>query len=381
MSLHNRLAKHGTALKMASGLSGDSINRISFRNGDWSLIKADGTTIDISTKYLDLVLLDANPNTSYQYYSKGFTAGVAVPPDCFSHNAAHIPSVNCGSPQAESCAKCDKRRWDSDTNEETGKQRPACSARKMLAVMPVLTPHDGMDEAYAAEMANPSVYQLNIPPASLKNFRGYMQEVSRLAHPTGNRPLEPFDFITRVTFAKGQNISGQILVFNRQSEPFPDEDLEFIADLLDSGQCDTYTLVHDEPRVGALVAPARQEQIAAPAARPAHAPALHAPTPRQNQQAAATVRQVEAQASHAVPDAPVRAPAQQARMAQAVQAARGAPAPQARVPQASGFRPSQATPAARGAALAANAPAFNRAASIADAQLEGELDLLFDGTE
>jgi len=81
-------------------------------------------------------------------------------PDCFSLDALR-PDPQASSPQCETCAACPNNAFGSgkDQNGNASKGK-ACTDNKILAV-------------YAAG----AVYQLKIPPASLKNYRLYLDQV------------------------------------------------------------------------------------------------------------------------------------------------------------------------------------------------------------
>lgn len=248
--LHARLARHNTTLNMINGLGGGGVNRLNIKNSRFVLESADGEKIEVDTLYLDVVLLVGNPNVSKQYYEGAYTGAAGVAPTCYSHNGVG-PSTGASMPQAKTCAECPHNRWGTSTEQDgsAGKGK-ACQDRKLVAFI-------------ATKYAGKS-YQLNLPPASLTNLYAYIKDLTKGVHAAG-RPLEPFDFITRITF--DSNKRGQVLQFSKGAQ-LGDKQLEFVASLLESDQTAELIQLHDKPRV-ALPAPAH----AAPAQIEAPAPA------------------------------------------------------------------------------------------------------------
>lgn len=261
LSINERLAKHNTGLKITSGIApGGGVNRVGIRNGYWSLIGSDGETINITERYLDVILLVGNPNMSKVYYEGAFTGEDGIAPTCHSHNGVG-PSVSAAKPQASTCNECILNQWNTAKRSDgTPGKGKACGDRKLIAI--IATKHPG------------KTYKLDIPPASLQNLFAYVQEIMKLGHASG-RPMEPFDFVSRLEFDPTK--TGQVITFKRGGQ-LTDPQLVYIADVLDSGQVEGLLELHDKPRA-ALPAPKAAPQVEAPKQRqaPAAAPSGQGP--------------------------------------------------------------------------------------------------------
>jgi hypothetical protein len=157
-------------------------------------------------------------------------------------------------------------------------------------------------------------YKLDVPPTSLQNLGAHVKNIARFAHPTGGRPLEPFDVVTRVTFDAGA--SGQVLLFDAKfttpdgradaSKLMGDQHLKFIADLLDSDQTAALIEKNDKPHQGGLAKPDNRTQVSPPARNVPTQAQIAAPDARDRMAAAkAQVAQGRAEATKA-PVAPVQ---------------------------------------------------------------------------
>ncbi len=247
MSLHDRLARHSSALAVTSNLTSGKINSVGIRNGVFTLRKADGSEFEPSEKHLDVVILTGNPNLSKQWYEKAYdsTTGEGKLPDCWSHNGVG-PSTGAANPQHATCLGCPRNQWGTATrNDGTAAKGKACSDRKLLAVIPIAHGRD--------------VFQLAVPPASLANLFAYIRDLVKSPHASG-RPMEPFDFVTRLTFDRTK--TGQVLLFARGAQ-LDDNSLNFVADALDAGQHTPVLMLDDKP-IAALPASAAPAQLAAP---------------------------------------------------------------------------------------------------------------------
>ena len=95
---------------------------------------------------LEVVIINALPKVSREYYSTEYEEGNTRLPDCWS-NMGDKPEEGCESPQASSCAMCPQ-----NVKGSGGGERRACKFQRRLAVM---VPGDN------------NVYQWKIPAGSL----------------------------------------------------------------------------------------------------------------------------------------------------------------------------------------------------------------------
>jgi hypothetical protein len=240
-----RLAKHNSALTVLNGITSGGVDRISIKNSFFTLIDADGTKTEVATRHLDVIILVGNPNVSHQYFEGPYDPANDKGPDCYSHNGVG-PSTGCSKPQHITCAGCPKNEWGTGKKSDgTPSEGKACSERKLLAV--------------SVGVAKGKAYQLNVPTTSLKNLYTYIREVCKTSR--GAYPMEPYDVFTRITFDSTK--SGQVLMFQNIKE-VPEASMNYIADLLDSGQTSDLISLGDKPRA-ALPAPAKVAELAAPA--------------------------------------------------------------------------------------------------------------------
>jgi hypothetical protein len=161
---------------------GGQPNHISIKGNRFTLVSADGEKIELQTLFFDCIIVGHNPNMSQSYYEGAYDPLQVdfKPPDCWADNGVG-PSTNAGSPQAPTCAVCDKKKWGSDTSNLTGKGKPACQSSRKLAVF-----------------YGDTIYQLKVTPGSFKNWNSYVKYLG----PAGvQNPLNYEDVITRVSFA------------------------------------------------------------------------------------------------------------------------------------------------------------------------------------
>jgi hypothetical protein len=232
-NVHDRLAKHSTALAVLNGIAAGGVNRISIKGSAFTLIAADGEKNEVQTRYLDVVILVGNPNVSKQYFAGAYDPTKDAGPDCFSHNGVG-PSSQCSKPQHHECATCPMNQWGTGKKSDgTPSDGKACSDRKLLAVIPTAKEYAG------------KAYQLNVPTTSLRNLYTYVKDLCKTVH-AGGHPMEPYHVITRLTFDSTK--PGQVLIFTR-GQDLQEAHLNYVADLLDSGQTDELISIGDKPKV------------------------------------------------------------------------------------------------------------------------------------
>jgi hypothetical protein len=248
-------ASRGLGASLTQGLGGAQMPaHISIKGNRFTLVDAAGNEKPHNMLDLDVVIVDANPALSKVYYADAYdpTATEYKPPTCFSDNGIG-PSSQALTPQHSNCATCPHNIWGSSTSKVTGKQTKACSDTKKLAVF---VPHLGQDV----------VFQLRIPPASLKNLKTYAQSLS--GNSIGDRPVEPADVVTKLTFdAQTQG------VLNFAPVSFIDETVAGWIDKLDTdGRSAAIVGRTDTVHTGVLAAQPAPQAIAPP--QPAPQPAF-----------------------------------------------------------------------------------------------------------
>jgi len=240
-----RLAKHNSALTVLNGIASGGVDRISIKNSVFTLVDADGTKTEVATRHLDVIILVGNPNVSRQYFEGAYDPTKDSGPDCYSHNGVG-PSTGCSKPQNATCEGCQWNQWGSGKkNGGSPSEGKRCAERKLLAV--------------SVGVAKGKAYQLNVPTTTLRNLYTHIKEVCKGTR--GAYPMEPYDVFTRITFDSTK--PGQVLLFQNMKE-VPESSMNYIADLLDSGQTADLISLNDKVRAS-LPAPARVMEIEGPA--------------------------------------------------------------------------------------------------------------------
>ena len=154
--------------------------RIGIKSARFRLQQPQGEEIVVPTLHLDVIIVDANPNglSKTFYLGKYDPNGEQTAPDCYSDNGVG-PSSRAAKPQCGTCAACPKNAWGSKI-ADNGSQIKACSDTKKVAVIMADNP-DG------------PVYELRVPPASLKNWATYVQSLD-------SRGIPAAGVVTRLTF-------------------------------------------------------------------------------------------------------------------------------------------------------------------------------------
>lgn len=257
---------------MQAGLTQPQPPRISIRNAMFSLVDAGGTEQILQLfdqqfgRYIDVVIIGANSNKSRQYYAGPYDPENSAGPDCFSDNGV-APSSASSSPQSPTCASCPNAAWGSKISAKTNKGIPACSTKKKLAVI-------------ACNDPSQFVYNLTIPPASLKNITLLAQMLAKhtVTDAEGPRPVGPADVVTRVYFDQANQ--GELLFtpmgYHEHLYPYIEE---LIEQAYESGVIDVVTGKNDQPYQGALPAPQPQQQLAPPPQQFQQPPQMQAPPP------------------------------------------------------------------------------------------------------
>jgi hypothetical protein len=139
-------------------------------------LKENGEESRIEAFSINVVLLRSRQNLSKTFYLRNFTPGQEpMSPDCASENGIKPTSGDCQ--QHTQCAGCPQNEFGTSKNADgsIGKGK-ACKDSKILAVL-----YKG------------GIYQLKVPPASLKGFGSYMTLLA-------SRGLLPLSVMTNISF-------------------------------------------------------------------------------------------------------------------------------------------------------------------------------------
>ena len=248
------------ALEGQQGLGGGNpVPFLSIKSQQFAAVDVQGGRIavgkiDPKGQYVDVVVVDLNPHVSKRYYNTSFDPQATdyLPPACWSDNGVG-PSSQAAEPQSPTCVSCEHNKWGSKISA-SGSEIKACSDRKKVGVLV------GDLEA---------VFMLDIPPASLKNWKNVCQLVA-----THGANLNMMNL--RIRF--DPSVQG-VLIF----EPtgwIDQATAEHILSL-DDAKLATITGRNDTPKQGALPAPAAPvAQIASKAPEPFIPPAPAQPAPQ-----------------------------------------------------------------------------------------------------
>jgi hypothetical protein len=165
--------KHVPVKSGAEGITA-GFSRIAYKGKTWALIHQgqrhvfirpdDGTALP----YLDVVIVGVNKNISKQYYPPGTYQEDSInPPTCAAVNG-DVPDPGVPIPQAKSCGMCRHNEW---LPNRKGKE---CQDHKRVAV--ILLPDMKTRPALGAPVLDPVF--LKIPPASLKSWKAYCDDLT-----------------------------------------------------------------------------------------------------------------------------------------------------------------------------------------------------------
>lgn len=134
------------------------------RGGDAELITKQDTDGDvIPAPSLELIVINANKNTSKIYYAKTYEDGDEGAPDCYSINGDK-PELDSADPQCKTCAACPHNVWGSRITEAGTKAKNCSDARRVAVAAP-----DALDDPFL----------LRVPPTSLKPLGEYQAKLSK----------------------------------------------------------------------------------------------------------------------------------------------------------------------------------------------------------
>lgn len=217
--------------------AGASIHQIGIKGARFRLQKPDGSEEVVQTLYLDVIVVDANPNLSKVYYLGAYNpAEEGKGPDCYSDNGV-APSQRASKPQHTNCAQCPHNVWGSHVTANGSQTKSCADSRKMAVVL--------------ADNPTGPVYLLKVPAASIKNSRDYAEAII-------NRGIPIEGIITRLQFDPSADYPKIIFSATNWAAEH-----QVIAVMKVAGTEETKTVIglNDKPRVETIAAP-----IATPAA-------------------------------------------------------------------------------------------------------------------
>jgi len=216
-----RLAGLNSAL--ASGTFSSGCPRVSIKGSRFRLKVPGAEELVLQTHYMDIIIVDANPHgLSRTYYEATYDPNAEdQTPSCFSDNGVG-PSDQAKNPQCATCAACPHAAWGSKVSA-LGTQIKACSESKRVAVV-------------MADNAAGHVYELRIPPASLKNWGSYIDQLAKRGYPAAA-------LITRVSFDAASDFPK--LMFTATGWATPDQVSTVVA-MLDTEEVNRCTGKNDK---------------------------------------------------------------------------------------------------------------------------------------
>ena len=170
--------------------------RVSILGSQFTLIDEAGTPYNApcilrnQKMALLAIIIGSNPKRSRIFYERDYDPVNPGPPDCYSDNGI-APSVSASDPQARTCLECEWSKWGSDISAITGKKIKACSEKRKIAMLIVGD-------------STQRVYELQVPPKSLKNMGKFASLCSQHSPPGESRKGDVSDYITAISFASGQ---------------------------------------------------------------------------------------------------------------------------------------------------------------------------------
>ena len=256
------LARQSQALAETTGSllgglgSGNFLPKISIRGSRFRIVAGDEEIVlrqgEYALQALNVAIITARPTLSKAYYDSPYDSGadVAVGPRCMSLDGT-TPDPSIESPIAPSCAAC---AFNAFGSAKVGRGK-ACSDFKRIIVVPVGA--DGQPITLWGDAVQ--AFRMDVPAASLKNFRAYVSNMTRRNLPV---PMA----ITTITF---------------QEAEFPLIDFSF-SGFVSQDTADLLEKMIEDPMVQSEIATvaAAATQLPAPAPAPvAPAPAPVAPAP------------------------------------------------------------------------------------------------------
>lgn len=223
------------------GISAGGWPRISIKGSRFRLQNPQGEEVVVPELHLDVIIVDANPHgLSKIYYSGTYDPNTdEKAPDCYSDNGVG-PSIRAAKPQCGTCAACPHNVWGSKITP-SGAQTKACSDLKKVAVLIANNP-DG------------PVFELRVPPASLKNFATYINSLN-------GRGIPAAGIVTRLTFDTAADFPR--LVFTASGWA-TEEQAKAVLEVIGTDEVDVCTGKNDKPVDASKALPAPVQAGAVP---------------------------------------------------------------------------------------------------------------------
>lgn len=179
---------------LSSALSSQRVPHLSLANNTFTLVtdaenKKVISQIEDGVIYVDVHFVDANDALSKIYYKEKYSnkEDEQVPPTCFSDDSIR-PSDQSQEKQADFCAQCPWNVWGTAVTDMGNKGKACRDMHKTAIIVP----------AFSEE----AIFQLRIPPASLKAWNAYVASFSEFK--INGREGTVGDVITRVYFEPGK---------------------------------------------------------------------------------------------------------------------------------------------------------------------------------
>lgn len=252
--------------------TGDSRTRIGLKGREFHIIRGGVEEGVVDTKYLDVVIVGAQPYISRSYYGKAYVEGEATAPSCYSVDG-NVPAADVRNPQNDKCMSCPQNQDGSSVAGD--KKSKACGFFRRVAVVTM-----GYDDW--------TVFQMDVKSMSLwGESQGAQFAFQEYAKKLKSHNVDPGHVITRMTFDPSVGVPK--LLF--QAMGFVDaEQLARVLDLVSSGQVapaiEVSMATFDGANAQTVVPEAAEPARAAAPAPQRPAPTLRQPTPAPAVQAA-----------------------------------------------------------------------------------------------
>lgn len=235
--------------QVAAELAGEAVPMLSIKGNTFTL-QYDGNNKVVSKidgegrLFVDVIFADAATNKSRMYWANRYSSKEddQVAPDCFSEDGVK-PDSQSGKPQCDFCAQCPHNVWGTAIGEQGASKGKRCrEVWKTAVIVPSFSPE--------------ALFQLRVPPASLKHFNAYMAQFAEIE--VEGREADPGDVVTRVYFEHDKQ---GIINFEGAAYVTP-EQREYV---LLVNECNMASnLIGMNNSAPALPAPEAKKQLAAP---------------------------------------------------------------------------------------------------------------------
>ena len=186
------------AAAAAVGTGGVGLNKISLKQSRFRLVVGGSETV-IPSLNIQVAIVRVNDGVSRTWFEKEWNPNEeAGAPECSSDDGirprADSPKPQCGPDGL--CQNCPQAQWGSKINRLTGEKIKACADSKRMAIVA-----PGADGRFSGPDAD--LYQLSVPPASLKEFGGFVRQLAAMPTPAAyNMVVTDVSFDTNVTYPK-----------------------------------------------------------------------------------------------------------------------------------------------------------------------------------